>query len=434
MARPEPSPLRVLLDVTKFGYAQTIPKTHRDGINRVVEATAKSVSTMPGVSMTLCARRLASHALAYAEAHPDLRALPFRPRRREFGARLRARVVQAHARAGAHPPGSLPLRIANTMLSHANRALDVPTGGVGWSTLMGADVFHSPIFALPKASERRVARVRYFLTVHDLIPFLIPQSSAEAGATWLEGLLGTLGPEDHVLTVSEHTRTDLLNVRPDIDPARVHVTLLAADTERFYRCDDPGQLAATRARYGIPDAPYVLSVGTLQPRKNIPHLVKSFAALVRAERLDDLHLVLTGSQGGGDFDAIVNHATKYSDLRDRIVFTGFVDDTDLAALFSGALVFAYPSLYEGFGLPPLEAMQCGTPVITSDRSSLPEVVGDGGVLVDPLDQDALAQAILDVYRDSGHRADLAVRATARARQFTWERFAEQTVGAYRATR
>jgi glycosyltransferase involved in cell wall biosynthesis len=118
-------------------------------------------------------------------------------------------------------------------------------------------------------------------------------------------------------------------------------------------------------------------------------------------------------------------------VRDRIVMTGYVAEDDLAPLYSGALAFVYPSLYEGFGLPPLEAMQCGTPVITSNTSSLPEVVGDAGIMVDPLDQDALCDALSRVHGSAALRRELSRRSLARARQFSWERCIDQTLAAYR---
>jgi len=171
-------------------------------------------------------------------------------------------------------------------------------------------------------------------------------------------------------------------------------------------------------------------VGTLEPRKNVVHLIRSFAELVRAERIPDLHLVLTGGQGW-DYEPIFAEAERLREVRDRIHFTGYADDVDLAPLYSGALAFVYPSLYEGFGLPVLEAMQCGTPVITSSTSSLPEVVGDAGLLVDPQDGAALCQAMLALYEDADRRAELSSRAVARAGRFSWERCAHETVAAYR---
>jgi glycosyltransferase involved in cell wall biosynthesis len=305
-----------------------------------------------------------------------------------------------------------------------------PVSRLSPPTLAGADVYHSPVFALPEQACSRDGP-RRFLTVYDVIPLLHPELFSWGGEQWLRAIVDSVRPDDCVLTISQRTKDDLLTLRPAMDPDRVFVTHLAADPARFYPCDDPARLAAVRGRYGIPEGPYVLSVGTLEPRKNLPHLLRTFADLVRAERADDLRLVLTGAKGW-DFETIFSEVEQLAALRDRVVFTGYVDDGDLAPLYSGAAVFVYPSLYEGFGLPPLEAMQCGTPVITSNTSSLPEVVGDAGLMVDPRDGDALAQAMLDVYRAPGRRADLAARALVRAAQFSWDRYARETVAAYRA--
>lgn len=424
--------IRVLLDVTHFGIVQDhlhLPSL-RAGIYRVIEQTVRSLSAMPGVALTLCARERTDSALAFVEGHDALRVVPFRPADKRIARRLSTRVRAQYDRRGAHPPGALPLRLVNKLAVAANQVLDARRERAGWTVPGPAEVYHSPVYPLPEPRER-ARRTRYFLTIYDIIPLLFPEFSSWGGDAWLGRILGSIGPDDHLLAISEHSKRDLLDARPEIAPERVHVTLLAADAARFYPCADAERVAAVRARYGVPDAPYVLSVATLEPRKNIAHLVRSFAELVRAERLDDLQLVLTGTKGW-DAEAIFAAVGESHHVRDRIVLTGYVADADLAPLYSGALVFVYPSFYEGFGLPPLEAMQCGTPVITSNTSSLPEVVGDAGLMIDPRDGDALAQAILDVYRDSDARADLAARGRARARQFTWERYARQTVDAYRA--
>ena len=425
-------PIRVLLDISLLGRVHAAPprSSLRTGIYRVVEQTVRSVAAEPDVRLTLGAHAEGDAAIAYAGAHPEFSRLRIRvAARKRLESRLFAELAARHARVGAFTPGALPLRAVRKALAVTNHALDgLTANGVRGA---GADVFHSPFSPLPPP-ERRVRRVRYVLTVYDIIPLLFPETVASwGGDRWMRDIVDSIRPEDHVLTISEHSRRDLLNLRRDLAPERVHVTPLAADPERFYPCEDAARVAAARARYGVPDAPYVMALGTLAPHKNIPHLIRAFADLVRAERLDDLHLVLTGAKGWG-YDPIFETLGELGDTKDRVVFTGFVDDADLAPLYTGALVFVYPSLYEGFGLPPLEAMQCGTPVITSNTSSFPEVVGDGGVLVDPRDGAALAQAILDVYRDPARRAELAARARARAREFTWQRFGRRTVDAYRA--
>jgi glycosyltransferase involved in cell wall biosynthesis len=296
--------------------------------------------------------------------------------------------------------------------------------------LEGADIFHSTLSPLPGAAPG-VRGPRRFLTVYDVFPQLMPALSWQGADAWSRRMTDSVGPGDWVLAISQYTKNDLLTLRPDLDPERVVVTYLGADRDRFYPCDDGERRAATRRRYGIPEGvPYLLSVGSLVPHKNLPHLLRTFAELVRTERVGDLHLVLTGPKAWDSdaFGALLGGADA---RRERVILTGHVDDEELAPLYSGALAFVFPSLYEGFGLPPLEAMQCGVPVIASDAASLPEVVGDGGILVGPHDGDALAQAVLDVYGDAAGRARLAARALARAACFSWERYADETVAAYR---
>ncbi len=246
---------------------------------------------------------------------------------------------------------------------------------------------------------------------------------------YVRAILASIGPEDRVACISEATRRDLCG-HTGIEPERVFVTPLAASRELFHRVDDPAALAAVRARYGIPDAPYVLSLNTLEPRKNLGTAVRAFARLVEQERIGDLRLVLVGARGW-DFAAVFDAVERSPALRERILFPGYVADGDLAALYSGALAFVYPSLYEGFGLPPLEAMQCGVPVVTSDTSALPEVVGEAGRLVAPDDVDGFAGALGELYGDAAARAELGRRSLARAREFSWERCTRETLAAYR---
>jgi glycosyltransferase involved in cell wall biosynthesis len=185
------------------------------------------------------------------------------------------------------------------------------------------------------------------------------------------------------------------------------------------------------SRYGIPgDAQYLLSVNTLEPRKNMQHAIRCFSAMIQAERIRDLHFVLVGTNGWR-YEEILATVADCNLASDRIITTGYVPDDDLAPLYSGALAFVYPSLYEGFGLPPLEAMQCGTPVITSNTSALPEVVGDAGIMVTPDDADALCHAMRDMYQRPDLRTASGKRAIERAADFSWDRYTDNVVAAYR---
>ena len=213
-----------------------------------------------------------------------------------------------------------------------------------------------------------------------------------------------------------------------VSPARILVGPLAADA-RFHPEADADARTRVRARYGLPDAPYLLSVATIEPRKNLTHLITCFSRLVAENPGFAPHLVLVGREGWKTERIRAAHAD--SAARERIHFTGYVEDEDLSALYSGARAFAYLSLYEGFGLPVLEAMQCGTPVIASERTSLPEVVGDAGLLIDPTDVDASCQAFLTLDGDASLRNTLRQRGVARAAEFSWRRSADRLVDGYR---
>ena len=184
--------------------------------------------------------------------------------------------------------------------------------------------------------------------------------------------------------------------------------------------DDPAAIAAVCAKYGI-SGEYVLYVGTLQPRKNLIRLIEAFAALESRT----LKLVIAG-QKGWLYDRIFARAREL-DVEQRVIFPGYVAGADLPALLSGAQLFAFPSLYEGFGFPVLEAMACGVPVVCSNVSSLPEVAGDAALLVDPLDTGAWTTALERTLADEELRAELTTRGYAQVRRFSWQRAAEETL-------
>lgn len=225
-----------------------------------------------------------------------------------------------------------------------------------------------------------------------------------------------------ILTGSEATRQDLIELF-GVEPERVTVTPYAADP--IYRpLEQRHAQRLVRERLGLP-APYLLSVGVLQPRKNLPRLVRAYNRI--AAHIPH-RLVLVGKEGWAPDE--LREAVAETPLGKEVIFTGYVADADLPVLYAGADLFVYPSLYEGFGLPPLEAMACGTPVITSNLSSLPEVVGDAGVLLDPRDEAGLAREILALLEDPARRQKLATEGLERARLFSWRRCAEITRTVY----
>ena len=229
-----------------------------------------------------------------------------------------------------------------------------------------------------------------------------------------------------VLTDSDFSKNDIVR-RYGVPPEKVVVAYLAANP--MYRpLRDAGRLAAVRERYGTGDA-FILCVGDLQPRKNLKTLIDAYVRLRRADATRH-RLVLVGRQAWLYDDIFA--AARDSGYADDLVFTGLVSDDDLLGLYNAADLFVYPSLFEGFGLPPLEAMACGTPVVTSNTSSLPEVVDNAALTVDPLDSEALAHSVARVLSTPELRSRLSAEGPRRAACFSWENTARTTVGVYQS--
>ncbi|MCR4405362.1 MAG: glycosyltransferase family 4 protein [Anaerolineae bacterium] len=281
------------------------------------------------------------------------------------------------------------------------------------------DVFHSPDFTLPP-----VWRARTVLTVHDLSFLRVPQCFTNALRRYLEQVVPrSVSRADHVIADSESTKRDLAEL---LGTPADKVTVIYSGVEpRFRPITDRARLEAVRRRYNLPER-FILSVGTLQPRKNFGVLIEAFSRLKVGT--GSCKLVIVGGKGWLYEDIFAR--VEGLGLQGEVSFPSFVADEDLPAIYNLAEVFALPSLYEGFGLPPLEAMACGTPVVTSNTSSLPEVVGDAGLMVEPMDVDGLARAMARLLEDGDLRREMAQRGLARAREFTWERAARQLLAVY----
>jgi glycosyltransferase involved in cell wall biosynthesis len=295
--------------------------------------------------------------------------------------------------------------------------------------LQQAEIFHSP-FGEISTYVRNYPKLKFFLTVYDLIPILLPQFVDYQSTAWTKRAIDNLKPDDWVFAISQATKNDLCAYRKDIHPDRVKVIHLAAARDKFYPCHNPALIKQVRRKVGLPPgARYILGLSTLAPHKNFERLIRCFGKVVEQEKLRDVYLVLVGTKGY-EAQKIISLAGSQATLQNRVLFTGRLEDSDLAPLYSDALAFGYLSYYEGFGLPPLEAMQCGVPVITSNTSSLPEVVGDAGIMVSPEDDDAICQAILSIHNNSDLRGKLHGRSLNRAKQFSWERCVEEVLTGY----
>ena len=289
---------------------------------------------------------------------------------------------------------------------------------------MGLDVLHVPYFAPPLWKPRPVV-----ITVHDLIPMTLPDYRGSALVRAYTRLVAAASrTATLILTDSEASRRDVLRLLR-VPTERVRTVYLAADPA--FLPPGPEAVQAVRDKYGLA-RPYVLYLGGFDRRKNVVGLIRAFSLLPRGIR-DRHHLVIAGRlpPRGSDFFPDPRSAAREAGVAGGVIFLDWVPEEEKPALYGGAACFAFPSFYEGFGLPPLEAMACGAPVVASKAGSLPEIVGDGGLLVDPWDEDALAGAMARLLEDVDEREALSWKALEWARRFTWERTALETLAAYR---
>src|SRR3990172_11087686 len=289
--------------------------------------------------------------------------------------------------------------------------------------LPAGDVIHATDHFL-----RLVRGARTVFTIHDLIYRFYPEHHLPLNRWYLSLMLPRfMRRADAIIAVSENTRRDVLRLIPEIPEEKISVVYEGVSP--IYRpIRDAVELSRVRTRYHLPDR-FILALSTIEPRKNLPMLLEAYHALSQ-QRPDTPPLVLAGRSGW--LYAPTFEKAHALGLEQHLCVTGWITEEDMPALISMAEAFAYPSLYEGFGLPPLEALACGAPVICSNASSLPEVIGDAGLLVSPHDVKAWVEALQRVLTDPSLRAELCARGLARARQFTWEAAARKTLAVYQA--
>lgn len=284
--------------------------------------------------------------------------------------------------------------------------------------LPNAELFHATEHLLPPL--RTIPTV---LTVHDLIFRRLPAHHKPLNRWYLNSTLPLYCRRaSHVITISECSRRDLVAAY-DLPPEKITVIHEAAAPH--FCLQPPEIVTAVRARYNLP-ARYLLFVGAIEPRKNLARLLAAFET-IHAEGLSD-GLVIVGRRGWlyDDFFARLER----SPARDAVIFPGYVPDEDLPAIYTGAQTVVFPSLYEGFGLPVLEAMACGTPVAASSTSSIPEVGGDAALYFDPTDVEQITKATRRLLRDAALREEMRARGLAQAARFSWERAATETLNIY----
>jgi glycosyltransferase involved in cell wall biosynthesis len=264
------------------------------------------------------------------------------------------------------------------------------------------------------------------ITVHDLTGLLFPQFHIlREHIKYRIFLSNSIGRADRIIAVSKNTANDLER-HLGIPKEKISVVYEGIDHSLYSPVRDEGQLRQAREKYSLP-AGFILYVGNIEPRKNIPALLKAFSKIRAAH--PGLWLVIAGKKGW-KYREIFKMMERDSELSLNVKFIDYVEERHLPALYSLASVFVYPSLYEGFGLPPLEAMACGVPVVASSASSVPEVVGAAALLVDPKDADSIADAVIRILKDKKLAAELSRRGPERAKMFDWEKTAKETIRIY----
>lgn len=285
---------------------------------------------------------------------------------------------------------------------------------------------HVPYFASPLFPI-----VPTVVTIHDLIPLLLPAYRGSILVRLYTSLVAAAARRaERIITDSESSKNDIMRYL-HVPADRVHVVYLAADPA-CRPIQDEKMLAAVRRKYGLPDV-YLLYLGGFDQRKNVPMVLDVYARVAKMLGGKIPPLVVAGRLPTVETQLFpdLRKVARTLGIEQKVIFTGWIAERDKPALYSGALLFIFLSLYEGFGLMPLEAMSCGTPVLVSRTSSLPEIVGDGGWLVDPTDPEEITEGLLTLLRDSTLREQVAQRALEQARRFDWARTAEQTLRVYK---
>ncbi len=285
---------------------------------------------------------------------------------------------------------------------------------------LGLDVLHSPDFIPPHRPS-----CKSVITVHDLAFLLYPHFLTKESARYYGHIDEAVRWTDHIIAVSESTKRDTMQ-HLGVPEDKITVVYEAANPI-FRPVDRDTAREEVRNRHGV-DGPFILFVSTIEPRKNVPTLMRALWQLCECYK-EDIRLVLAGGRGWLFEDAFA--VVEELDLDGRVHFVGRVSSEDLLYLYNAAEMLAHPAFYEGFGLPPLEAMACGLPPIVSNVASLPEVVGDAGLLIDPHDVDELTVAMWRLLNDSALREEIQAKGLRQAQRFSWERAARETLEIYK---
>lgn len=285
------------------------------------------------------------------------------------------------------------------------------------------DLYHATDFTLPPT----LPQTKTIVTVHDLSFVRVPDAASPRLRAYLNYVVPrSVRKATHVIADSQATKNDLIELY-GLSDQEITVLLSGIDA-KFRPINNGDELITIRNKYKMPDMPYIFTIGTVQPRKNYSRLIRALKLL--RDTGFDVQLVIAG--GKGWLEDEMYRTLDETQMHDYVQLIGFADDADVPVLYSGAACVAFPSLYEGFGFPVLEGMACGTPVVTSNVSSLPEVAGDAALMVDPYSVEAIADAIEKVLTDSALREQMIEKGYAQAKRFTWEKSARELQSIYKS--
>lgn len=290
------------------------------------------------------------------------------------------------------------------------------------------NIYHTPADPIPEKIKKN-KQIKHFLTALDLIALVKPEMAYQGFNEQLYNIYNSINSETTVLAISQSTKNDLLNYRKDIKEENVIVTYIAADKYIFFQNLNDINTDNVLKKYGLIKNNYFFSLSALARFKNTKHVVNCFLKYIQQYSNKEVKLLLVGKTREVNYDIDIFQQYKN---HPQIVFLNYLPEEELSIIYSNAICFLYMSLYEGFGLPILEAMQCGTPVICSNTSSMPEVIGNAGISIDPTDEDLLCDSIRLIYDREDKREYFKEKGLERAKLFSWEKYTSDVIKAYQS--
>lgn len=284
------------------------------------------------------------------------------------------------------------------------------------------NTFFSPCYKIPGIIAKN-KNIINFTMLHDITPLVVPEYNQiiTAKNSWFKKLFKSLNPNDYYFANSEYTKQDFINHCKNINPNHITTALLGA-SENFCPIITKEKWIRIKEKYNIPkDKKFVFSLCTIEPRKNLIFAIKNFIKFIKKNNIEDLIFVLGGGHWQSFSDKFNKEIETIGDYKSKIIFTDYIADEDLATLYNASEIFVYTSLYEGFGIPILEAMQCGCACITSNVTSIPEVIGDAGIQINPKSDEEMIDAYKKMYYDADFKNQCKQKALERAKQFSWQK-------------